>query len=83
MMKDKEIIKCSGCQHCSGLRPIGNTRTSFTCSHPDQGYINNYFREKRVQKMPGFLGFGARYSDAVPVKTAPAWCPEKKVPEVK
>ncbi|MDE6603453.1 MAG: hypothetical protein K2K90_15150 [Lachnospiraceae bacterium] len=32
MMKDKEIIKCSGCQHCSGLRPIGNTRTSFTCS---------------------------------------------------
>ncbi len=84
MMKDKkEIIKCSGCQHCSGLRPIGNTRTSFTCSHPDQGYINNYFREKRMQKMPGFLGFGARYSDAVPVKTAPAWCPEKKVPEVK
>ena len=83
-MKDKkEIIKCSGCQHCSGLRPIGNTRTSFTCSHPDQGYINNYFREKRMQKMPGFLGFGARYSDAVPVKTAPAWCPEKKVPEVK
>ena len=83
MMKDKEIIKCSGCQHCSGLRQIGNTRTSFTCSHPDQGYINNYFREKRMQKMPGFLGFGARYSDAVPVKTAPAWCPEKKVPEVK
>ena len=84
MMKDKkEIIKCSGCQHCSGLRPIGNTRTSFTCSHPDQGYINNYFREKRMQKMPGFLGFGARYSDAVPVKTAPAWCPKKKVPEVK
>lgn len=83
MMKDKEIIKCSGCQHCSGLRPIGNTRTSFTCSHPDQGYINNYFREKRVQKMPGFLGFGVRYSDAVPVKTAPAWCPEKKVPEAK
>ena len=74
MMKDKEIIKCSGCQHCSGLRPIGNTRTSFTCSHPDQGYINNYFREKRMQKMPGFLGFGARYSDADP---------EKKVPEVK
>lgn len=79
MMKDKEIIKCSGCQHCSGLRPIGNTRTSFTCRHPDQGYINNYFREKRMQKMPGFLGFGARYSDAVPVKTAPAWCPKKKI----
>ena len=83
MNNKKNIIKCSGCQHCSGLRPVGNTRTSFTCSHPDHGYINDYFREKRMQKMPGFLGFGARYSDAVPIKTAPAWCPEKRVPEEK
>ena len=83
-MKDKkEAIKCSGCQHCSGLRPVGNTRTSFSCSHPDQGYILDYFREKRIQKMPGFLGYGARYSDAVPIKTAPAWCPKKKASEEK
>ncbi len=73
----KDTIKCSGCQHCSKFRPSGNTRTSFTCNHPDQSYIKNYFHEKRMQKMPGFLGFGARYSDAVPVKTAPAWCPKK------
>ena len=83
MNNKKNTIKCSGCQHCSGLRPVGNTRTSFTCSHPDHGYINDYFREKRMQKMPGFLGFGARYSDAVPIKTAPAWCPEKKASEEK
>lgn len=78
-MKDqKQTIKCSACQHCSGFRSLGNTRTSFTCRHPDQRYIENYFHKKRMQKMPGFLGYGARYSDAVPVKTAPAWCPKKK-----
>ena len=33
--------------------------------------------------MPGFLGYGARYSDAVPIKTAPAWCPKKKAPKDK
>lgn len=25
----------------------------------------------------GFIGFGARYSEEVPVKTSPAWCPKK------
>jgi len=60
-----------------------NTRTSFTCSHPDQGYIQDYFHEKGMSRMPGFLGFGARHSDAVPVKTAPAWCPEKKAAKEK
>lgn len=78
-MKNKEqSIKCSECRHCSGCRPFGNTRTQFTCAHPDQRHIHAYFREKGIHKMPGFLGFGARYSDAVPIKTAPAWCPEKK-----
>ena len=81
MEDKKDTIKCSGCQHCSGFRPYGNTRTSFTCSHPDQGYIQDYFREKRISKMPGFLGYEARYSDAVPIKTAPAWCPKKKQSE--
>ncbi len=28
--------------------------------------------------MPAFIGFSARYSDVVPIKTAPAWCPKKK-----
>lgn len=84
MMKDKkETIKCSGCQHCSRFRPVGNTRTEFTCKHPDHKYIENYFSKKDIHKMPGFLGFGARYSDTVPIKTAPAWCPRKKVSEEK
>ena len=83
-MKDqKQTIKCSACQHCSGFRSLGNTRTSFTCRHPDQRYIENYFHKKRMQKMLGFLRYGARYSDTVPVKTSPAWCPKKKPPKEK
>lgn len=81
MENKKQSIKCSDCQHCSGFRPLGNTRTEFTCTHPDRDYINDYFHEKGIQKMPGFIGFGARYSDAVPIKTAPAWCPKKKPSE--
>ena len=83
MKNQKQTIKCSECNHCSGLRRPGNTSTSFTCSHPDQGYIQNYLREKRMNKMPGFLGYGARYSEAVPIKTSPAWCPEKRAAKQK
>lgn len=78
MKNQKQTIKCSECGYCSGLRPVGNTRTEFTCTHPDRDYLKNYFHEKRINKMLAFIGFGARYSDVVPIKTAPAWCPKKK-----
>ena len=81
--KPKTNHKMLRINHCSGLRRPGNTSTSFTCSHPDQRYIQDYFREKRMNKMPGFLGYGARYSEAVPIKTAPAWCPEKRAAKQK
>lgn len=77
MKNKKQSIKCSECDYCSGLRRFGNTRTNFTCSHPDYGYIRNYFNKKRMSKMPGFLGYWARHSDAVPIETVPAWCPKK------
>lgn len=77
MSTKKQQIKCSNCEYCSGIRPHGNTRTIFSCKHPDQHYINNYFFEKNIRKLPGFLGFGAVYSDTVPLKTSPAWCPKK------
>ena len=49
------------------------------CSHcSSYRYIHDYFLRKNMLKMPCFIGFGAKYSEAVPVKTAPAWCPEKK-----
>lgn len=78
MSSKKEPIKCSDCEHCSGYRRFGNTRTNFSCKHPDQRYIHDYFMKNGIKKMPGFLGFGAVRSDTVPLKTSPAWCPKKK-----
>ena len=34
MKNQKQTIKCSECEYCSGLRPVRNTRTEFTCTHP-------------------------------------------------
>ena len=54
---------------------------AISCTHPDQRYIQDYFSRKNMRKMPGFIGFGERYSEEVPVRTAPAWCPKKRAPE--
>ncbi|WP_300823032.1 hypothetical protein [uncultured Acetatifactor sp.] len=75
-MADK--IRCKDCEYCKDFRKVGNTRASFSCEHPNQKYILNYFNEHRIQKMPGFLGYGKPYSREVPIKTSPAWCPKKK-----
>ena len=74
----KEKIKCSECEFCRSLRPRNNSRAEFSCKHPDQGYIRDYFREHKMLKAPGFLNFGKPWSDEVPIKTAPAWCPKKR-----
>lgn len=74
----REKIKCAGCEYCEEFRPLGNTRSEFTCQHPDRAYIEEYFKTHGIQKMPRFLGFGERYSSEVPIKTSPAWCPKKK-----
>lgn len=77
-MNQKKTIKCSECEHCDGYRRFGNIRTEFSCIHPDQAYIKDFFSHKKIYKMPGFLGFSAGNSNSVPVKTSPAWCPKKK-----
>ena len=74
----KQSIKCSDCEYCKGYRRIVNTRTGFTCNHPEQRYILDYFMQKGLRKMPGFLGFSVVHSETVPLKTSPAWCPKKK-----
>lgn len=73
----KEIIRCSECTYCKEFRKYGNTRSNFFCEHPDQNYIYDYFEENRMVKMPGFLGFGEKWSHDVPLKTSPRWCPKK------
>ena len=78
-----DVIKCSNCEHCREFRPVGNTRSQFTCEHPDYAHIRDYFRAHNIHKMERFLGFGARFSTEVPIKTSPAWCPKKKPKEDK
>lgn len=74
----KEKMKCSECEFCNSYRPDGNSRASFRCQHPDQRYIIDYFQEHRMLKDPGFLNYGKPWSDKVPLKTSPAWCPQKR-----
>lgn len=69
-------IRCSECKHCEEKRKWGNCRSEYTCEHPDQGYIRDYFQEHHISKMTGFLNFGK--PGEVPVKTSPVWCPKKK-----
>ena len=40
-------------------------------------YINNYFKEHRIKKMEGFIGFGKPFEDKPQIKTSPAWCPKE------
>lgn len=75
----KEIIRCSECGYCREFRKVGNTRSSFTCGHPDTEYVRKYYKEHRITKMEGFIGYGKMFSEEVPIKTSPAWCPKKKV----
>lgn len=67
--------ECDKCEYCSAIRR--DTRKGFYCEHPNQRYINDYFKEKDIQKMPGFVGFGEKFADVPKNKTTPKWCPKK------
>ena len=75
---NKEKIRCKDCEYCKCIGGLRATRGEFFCEHPDYEYIDEYFRRKRMAKMPRFLGFGKPYSKEVPIKTSPAWCPLKR-----
>lgn len=74
---EKKIVRCSECEYCREFRKIGNTRSSFTCGHPDGEYVRKYYKEHRITRMEGFIGYGKPFSEEVPIKTSPAWCPKK------
>lgn len=69
--------KCYNCQYCQKINPHGrNKRAHYYCEHPNQEHILEYFRRKKINKAPGYLGTGRGPYNVNPVKTAPAWCPE-------
>lgn len=67
--------ECDKCKYCFSYRRVETK--AFMCYHPNQKYINEYFKNHKIQKMPGFIGFGERFSDVPKNKTTPKWCPEK------
>lgn len=75
---EKQVIKCSECEHCKEFTQVGNTRSEFTCEHPDKEYIREYYRQHKINKLVGFIGFGKRWSSKPPIKSSPRWCPRKK-----
>lgn len=64
--------ECDKCEYCTGYRC--DTRKAFHCKHPNQDYIIKYFEEKRIKKMPAFIGFGEKFTDVPKNKTTPKWC---------
>lgn len=67
--------ECDRCELCSGYRL--DKRKAFHCKHPNQKHIYDYFKEHKIQKMPGFIGFSEKFSDVPANKTTPKWCPKK------
>lgn len=48
-------IRCKVCEYCYELKKTGNTKSAFYCNHPNQRYIEDYFKKKRMVKAPGFF----------------------------
>jgi hypothetical protein len=66
---------CISCECLRSHKRLGNTRTEYYCGHENQRYIDAYYRQKKIQSMPGFIGFGKA---EFPRKTTPKWCPKEK-----
>ena len=75
-MADK--IKCSECDYCKLYHSRYGNRHSCFCDHPDQEYIVQYFSDRDIRSMPGFIGYTGRNDSVVPCKYTPRWCPRKK-----
>lgn len=75
----EETIRCAECEYCRGNTPNGNTRKEYKCKHPNQNHIFDYFIKHNIKKMKGFIGFSKPYSQQVPIKNSPKWCPKKSI----
>lgn len=64
--------KCKSCPHMKSFRKPGNRRSEYCCEHPNQRHILEWFKEKKIQKMVGFLAYG---KGELPLKRTPKWCP--------
>ena len=67
--------ECDKCEYCHGYSRV--TRKGYHCEHPNQRYIDDYFREHDIRKMSGFIGYGKALESVPGNKTTPKWCPKK------
>ena len=72
---DLVIDECSG-QICSIIVPGPPRLCGLLC--PDQEYIMQYFSDRNIRSMPGFIGYTGWNDSVVPCKFTPRWCPRKK-----
>ena len=75
-MADK--IKCSECDYCKFYHSRYGNRKSCFCEHPDQEFIMQYFSDRDIRSMPGFIGYTGWNDSIVPCKYTPRWCPGRK-----
>ena len=74
------MTECENCEFCVKHYTQSSSihrRQGYYCRHNDQKYINDYFRDKRILKMPGFIGF-SKTDGSFPVKNTPKWCPKRR-----
>lgn len=74
------MTECETCEFCVKHfthSSAENRRRVYHCRHIDQKYIENYFREKGILKMPGCIGF-SKPDGSFPVKNTPKWCPKRR-----
>ena len=75
------MAECENCEFCVKRfthATIEKRRMAYHCRHNDQKYIEDFFRDKKILKMPGFIGF-SKPDGSFPVKNTPKWCPKKVV----
>lgn len=65
---------CNGCEFLRKYRRLGNSRCEYYCEHENQKHIRDYYAEKGILSMPGFIGFG---KGEIQRKTTPGWCPKE------
>lgn len=67
--------ECEKCEFLFKYKRFGNARYAFYCHHPNQLSIIDYYKEKRILSMPGFLGFAEK---GFPKKQTSKWCPKEE-----
>lgn len=72
-------MRCKECKYAKAYqRRRMVKRSNCYCTHPNQNYIIDYFKDNKIKKAIGFISYSEPYSNIPLLKTSPKWCPLKK-----